>query len=259
MNLRECEKLFTDALRPTSSDGTFLQACDMLVEHGSLPVQQRLLIYRHNISGGYINALASTYVVCEQILGKSCFASFARDYAWNRTHQSGNLNELGKDFPDYLESEISKRKALTDFVYLADMARLEWLVERSMRAGDEEHENIIDASLLANYDPERVYPVVSCSLQLLATEYPVFELWQAHRDSTDTSSVLALDEHAYLCICRDEYDDVIIQNLSDELFYFLLGASQGDSLYSLASRAPSETMQLLQKAMQYGWLTGFKV
>ena len=139
------------------------------------------------------------------------------------------------------------------------MARLEWLIERSMQADDDSNTGIINADEIEAYDPEDIYTVVNNSLQLMATDYPVFELWQAHRESRDVSSVQGLDDRDYLCICRDEHDDVIIRSISDELFNFLLAAINSVSLYSLLSADTAKMLPLLQQAIHEKWIIGFRI
>lgn len=258
MNLREYEVLFTDALHPNASSNVFLNACEMLVEHGSMTAEQRLLVYRHNVSGGYISALASTFVVCEQILGEQCFASFARDYAWNREEQSNDLNELGNGFPAYIEKQMVQREGFEDYAYLADMARLELLIEKSVQASDSDTENIIGANVLENNDPSEVFPVVNKSLNLLSTDYPILTMWKHHKEKKHFSDAVSLNEIEYLCICRDENDDVIIQSIS-QAYYELLFISCDSSLNDLASDSPSEIVGFLQYVIEQGWLLGFRV
>jgi len=257
MNLHECEMLFTNALHPSASDEVFLKACNLLVQQGGMAVEDRLLVYRHNVSGGYISALASTYVVCEKILGKACFAAFARDYAWNRIKQSNDLNKLGEDFPLYLEQQIQQREGFEDYTYLADMARFEWWVERSIQADDSDLSNTLDEQSLQKVSAECVYPIVNSSLYLMESDYPVLALWKKHQENSDGSSVEGLDETAYLCICRDENDDVIMQSISKE-DYKLLHCCQNDSLHGLASQAEQELIGFLETATQQGWLVGFR-
>jgi len=258
MNLHQCEKIFTDALRPGASEEVFSNACSMLVQQGSLPPQQRLLIYRHNISGGFINALSATFVVCRQVLGQACFSTMARDYAWNRVHQSGDLNELGRDFPDYLQAEIDIRIEFVDVAYLADLARLEWFIEQSAQADDSGSVNMIGVNMVEHSETAGLYPVMNPSLRLLATDYPVLEIWQAHRQPGGVSHIQGLDERAYLCVCRDRYDDVIIKLISKELFSFMSAMVEGASLEHLVSIAASEAPQIIHYAMQQEWLQGFK-
>lgn len=257
MNLRDHELLFTNALHPNASNDIFSDACDLLIDQGSLSTEDRLLVYRHNVSGGYISALASTFVVCEKILGKACFAAFARDYAWNKITQTNNLNELGEAFPAHIEYEINHRDGFENYAYLPDMATFEWLVERSIQANDTDLTSVIAAEQLETQDPEHIYPIVNSALFLLMTDYPILQLWKKHKDDDDVTSIAGLDESAYLCVCRDENDDAIIQSINKTHFY-ILEKSQTESLNSLAFSFPTQLTNFLQHSLEQGWLQGFR-
>jgi len=259
MNLHECENLFASALLPTASAVVFSRACEMFVEHGNLSSRERLLIYRHNISGGFINALALTFQVCEEIVGKACFATFARDYAWNNSELSGDLNKISKDFPRYLEYEVNQHPSLTDYAYLSDLAKFEWLIEQSMQACTVHRTDLVDTSKIEEHDPESLNIVINNSLELFSTAYPIFELWNAHKKSQDISLIQSLDEQAYLCICRDESQNIVIRHVNKEHFELLLSIKKDASLYRLLLNDTYKKVQFLQLGIQYGWLLGFRV
>jgi len=259
MNLFECEKLLTDALNPLASKSLFYTARNMLENKGAMKTDERLLVYRHNISGVFIQTLASTFMTCEAILGHACFATYAREYGWSREKKTGDLNAFGEEFPAYILKQVISRHELNGYAYLADLAKLEWLIEKSRLSDDDDHNDLVNETDIVSYDPGTVYPVLTASLQLLKSQYTVFDIWQLHKQSEDRSGVFAIHDMDYLSIHRDSEDDVIIQKIDSTMFNFLTMATKGVSLLELAGDAPVKMMQCMSIAIQRGWCAGFRI
>ena len=253
MNLYECETLISAALHPQADVNVLQQASNLLSTHPRISSESQLLIYRHNISGGFINALSGTFNTCEKILGKQCFATLARDYAWNQPCQHGDLNRLGQDFPDFLQTIVENHEAFVDYSYLADLARLEWLIEKSYQAEDPLCDNLLNESAIETYALETLCPVVNPSVQLLSTDYPIYDIWRMHSHKDSPSQVKGIEKQEHLCLCRDHNDDVIISHISGTLFYILR-----TGMPSVNIENHSDTAGELSHAVYQGWITGFK-
>lgn len=96
----------------------------------------RLAAYHRNVVGNRIAALRSTYPkLVEQltaIRGEAAFAGLAREFALSHDATSGDLNEYGEDFADWLAGSAT---AIT-LPWLPDLARLEWDVQTAWYAVD---------------------------------------------------------------------------------------------------------------------------
>ena len=96
----------------------------------------RLAAYHRNVVGNRIAALRSTYPkVVEQLTangGEEAFAGLARDFALSHDATSGDLNEYGEDFADWL----SGTAAADTLPWLPDLARLEWDAQTAWYAAD---------------------------------------------------------------------------------------------------------------------------
>ncbi len=96
----------------------------------------RLAAYHRNVVGNRIAALRSTYPKLFERVGENggetAFARLARDFALSHDASSGDLNEYGEDFADWLA-----RTAIVDSLpWLPDLARLEWDVQSAWYAAD---------------------------------------------------------------------------------------------------------------------------
>ena len=258
MNLYECETLIAAALHPQADINIFQQATDLVSTNPRISADSQLLIYRHNISGGFINALSGTFRTCEIILGKACFATLARDYAWNQPSQHGDLNKLGQDFPDFLQNLVMNHEAFADYSYLADLARLEWLIEKAYQTQDCVYDNLLNKNALETCALENLCPIVNPSVQLLGTDYPVYDIWRMHTQKDSPSQVKGLEKMDHLCVCRDHNDDVIISHISSTLFQVLHTGQTQKSLQSMGINSHFHAPEELAHAIHQGWIIGFK-
>lgn len=110
--------------------------------------RRRLVVYRRNVFGAMTGALRSTYPVVERIVGDAFFRHAAEAYLRAHPSVSGDLNDFGGAFADFL-AVFAPAGGLP---YLPDVARLEWQVQRLYYAGDHPPG---DLSGLAGLPPER--------------------------------------------------------------------------------------------------------
>ena len=258
MNLHDCETLIGKALHPQADANTLQQAGRLLAPHQHMSPDTQLLVYRHNISGSYINAMTTTFNTCQTIIGEACFGTLVRDYAWNQPAQHADLNRLGEGFPGFLEHVLAEHAEFADYGYLADLARLEWFIEKAYQAEDDVSGELLDEKALDALPPKDIYPVLSRSVHLLSTDYPVYDIWCAHRRENALTAIHGLEARDYLCLCRDKNDDVIISHISKDLFQILLAGHIGQSLLLMTNTAPVRALEQLVQAMQQGLIIGFR-
>lgn len=97
---------------------------------------RRLAAYHRNVVGNWIAALRSTYPRVAAMIdasdGDGAFASLAHTFALTHDSSSGDLNEYGAGFPDWLENTAIAAAS----PWLPDLARLEWDVQAAWYAAD---------------------------------------------------------------------------------------------------------------------------
>jgi hypothetical protein len=127
-SLRETQQAFRDALL---DDDPAAHANLAIVEDG-LSVEARLAIYRHHVLTSLTAVLESTYpVVCRLVDAR--FFAYAADAFIRREPPAGPcLFEYGAGLPEFL----AEFPACRHLAYLADVARLEWAMQRAAHAED---------------------------------------------------------------------------------------------------------------------------
>lgn len=134
----------------------------------------RLQIYRNAILATQVASLVASFPAVERMLGVDCFDGWATRYAaWHGSH-SGNLQNLGDDFADYLEAQSE----LASLRWLGDLARLDWLRQCTIMAADTEalDASSLPAALLAAGD-DPLLDLLPC-VHVIAADFPVLDLWR---------------------------------------------------------------------------------
>jgi hypothetical protein len=145
------------------------------------PRDPGVALYRDNVLAKLHDALAATYPVVRRLVGAAFFGEAARCHALATPSTSGDLNEYGGTFPDFLAAYDPARS----LGYLPDVARLEWAVQESSTAADAA---LLDLTRLASVDPARygelrfrVHPAV----RLVSSGHPVLSIWSANQAGRD--------------------------------------------------------------------------
>ena len=138
--------------------------------------QRGLLAYRVNAAASAERALATAYPTVAALLGTEPFAALARDLWRQRPPERGDLGEWGAALPDF----IADSQSLASEPYLADSARLDWLVHVGSRAADgPDALPALDA--LATQAPDMLRLGLRPGTDLLASAWPVASIWLAHQ------------------------------------------------------------------------------
>lgn len=139
--------------------------------------EQRLALYRGNLTGSWDKTLSSAYPVLRQLVGDEFFTALARAYGRQHPSEDGDLNVFGARFAEFLAGFPH----VADYPYFPDMARLEWAVHRAHYAPNAQ---ALDAAALAAVAPERLEEAhlqLHPACILLASEWDVVSIWQAHQ------------------------------------------------------------------------------
>lgn len=171
-SLRDIQSAFVGAL----FDGQDAWLSQHILAGGMAP-EARLAIYRNNVLHNYGEALRAVYPVVERLVGEAFFQRAARRYARAVPSSSGDIQEYGRDFPEFLAT----LPGAAELGYLPDTARLEWLVHEAFHAAS--HPPLSGESL-AGVPPQR-YPELRFALhpscRLLASAYPVHRIWEVNQ------------------------------------------------------------------------------
>ncbi|MCM2566405.1 MNIO family bufferin maturase [Janthinobacterium kumbetense] len=141
-------------------------------------VPQRFALYRGNMSATWRRTLAHAYPVVLALVGEEFLGGLARAYGRQMPSDSADLNQFGARFADFLATFPH----ISDLPYLPDMARLEWAVHLAHYAPDAQ--GLAPESLAALHpdqlEARRFSLHPACAL--LASDWQVAALWQAHQE-----------------------------------------------------------------------------
>lgn len=152
-------------------------ALTALLSESAEVARRRLAAYRRSIFGNLNAALLATYPVVANIVGLAFFREAARQYLADPPSLSGDLNELGGDFGDFLATY----PYAAELPYLPDTARLEWQVQTVYYAADG---GPADLSALAAAPPEdwgELRFSVAPAHARLDSPWPLADIWRVNQ------------------------------------------------------------------------------
>jgi hypothetical protein len=222
-------------------------------------VLRRLALYRGNVQANAVKALAATYPAIAKIVGDEFFAALCRAYVRATPSTGGDLNQRGAGFAAFVAGFEHAR----DLPYLADMARLEWLLHSAHFAADA---SALDAAALASVPVESqgdlrfaLHPAAAW----LASEHPLARIWQVNQDGfTGDMTVEAAPYRQYLLVSRPAYraEVAVIGAGSFAFLQALADAQRLTDAFSaaLAAEPAFDLAATLAKLHATGVLTAFE-
>jgi hypothetical protein len=159
------------AMRASLVDRNDGPAAGMLADN--VPAE-RLNIYRNTFVSGVTKALRLSFPAIHRLVGKDFFEGAAAVFIARQPPRAAYLDDYGADFPQFL----SFFEPAASLEYLADVARLEWAVNRAIHALDIEPLDLVRLETLAPEDQARVSFVPHPSIGVLRTDYPVDVIWR---------------------------------------------------------------------------------
>jgi len=228
-------------------------------------------IYQTSALANITHSLKLTYPVIEKLVGNDFFRATCKRFIATCWPESGNMDDYGAELADFL-SEFEHAKHLT---YLKDVARLEWAFHLSSLADDAD---VTDWSTLSQVnDILQIQFVVTPSLNLISSTYPIDKIWQLNQDAvkgdvegdSENNGDVSLDsinatedEHCtFLALYRREYKTVILPITLGE-FVLLSGFYQRHTFEKAIVDASEKQADIsidetLKKFIELGIISGF--
>jgi hypothetical protein len=193
----------------------------------------RLAVYRNNVLGSLIDALADTYPVTQQLVGDEFFRAMAAVFVRSAPPRTRILAFYGEAFPGF----IAGFEPAASLPYLADVARLELARVRAFHAADAEpvsNEAVTQALVHAERSGELCL-ALHPSVTVLGSAFAMVSLWAAHQGEGDLA---AIDLHvAEQALVLRQQLDVLVLRLSPGAPEFVLALQQGRPLAEAAAAA----------------------
>ncbi len=135
---------------------------------------ERFNIYRNNILGSFESVLSSIFPITKKIIGDKEFDKLTQKFCQKFYSKSGDLNEFGIEFPQFLKSHETK--------YLKDLAQLELFYHQSYFAKKSEEK--FDLKKFKKLQPEsfsKVKFTLNSSSVLFNSKFAIISIWQKER------------------------------------------------------------------------------
>lgn len=220
--LAELQRDFRRAL--LEEDAAALSA---LIEGGPA----RLAVHRNNLFASLGDVLRDTYPALCRLVDARFFAYAAHEFIRCHPPERPVLAEYGARFADFIAGFPPCR----EFPYLADVARLEWLMHSAAIAEDARP---LAIAALAGVAPEAA-PLLRfalhASLGLIASPWPIDALWRANRRGGEGEVDLA-EGGVRLQVSRSG-EDVVMRPLDASCFAFRRALAGSATLEAAAEAA----------------------
>lgn len=137
-----------------------------------------LLAYQANAHALAERALAAALPTVAALLGDEAFAALARAFWHAEPPQQGDIATWGGGLADFVRHDAQ----LAELPYLADVARLDWLLHVCASSVDDEAAPR-GLDLLGTQDPAALRLALRPGHAVLVSAWPVHTVWAAHRAS----------------------------------------------------------------------------
>jgi hypothetical protein len=183
---------------------------------------QRLAIYRNNIAASLCEALTKTFPVVCRLVGRHYFDHAATAFIRTSPPSEPRLSHYGAGFADFLA------RFCPSLPYLADVSRLEWLINEAIHESAMPSITLAQASLGARSGD--VFLQLQPSVRVFESTWPALAIWQANQPQiADPPELDIVQSEEYLLVHRRQ-DQIVLTRTDAATATFVGLLCQGASL-----------------------------
>ncbi len=197
-----------------------------LLDNGA---QRRLAIYRNNIVASLSDALAKTFPVVCRLVDRRYFDHAATAFIRISPPSEPRLSHYGAGFADFLT------RFCPSLPYLADVARLEWLVNEIVHESRLPSITLAQASLGARSGD--IFLRLQPSIRLFESTWPALEIWQANQPEIADPPALDIVEGEETLLIHRRRDQIVFTRIDAATAAFIALLRQNASLKDAAVSA----------------------
>jgi hypothetical protein len=177
------------------------------IKANGLSTEQRLAIYRNNTRLGLTEVLRDVYPVINTLVGVAFFNRLAQAYLNAHSLQLACLLEFGGQFNEL----IAGFDATQGLAYLPDVALLEWFWHEAYHEADAGQLELTALAMLDPADYDRLGFRLHPSARLLASDYPIAQIWAGNQPDTQADTLIDLQQGGCrLLVYRPEFTAEIL-------------------------------------------------
>ncbi|WP_250656241.1 DNA-binding domain-containing protein [Alkalimarinus coralli] len=257
MSLHDVQRQFMSAMYRTgvAADRFIKPSC-------TLSSNERLAIYRGSVRGGLLQALSDIYPTLNKLLGDNPFEGLCRRYIEETPSQSANIAEYGHRLAEF----VASFKPLSEYPYMADVARLEWAWHQVFNESDSIP---LDLERLGLMSPEqqmalKFHPPKAS--RLIHSHWPIHKIWQNNQphqsDEQSDQTIELIRSDFFLLIWRREYE-MRVDLLEEPQWHFLSSLNQtanfSAAIEVFLEEYPDQNVpELFATAVRHGWVATFE-
>jgi hypothetical protein len=164
-------------------------------------------IHRSSYKNNLKAALSVTYKNVLTLVGERYFSQLVFQFIKFYPSRTGDLNDYGADFPTFLEEHLPHLPAGRSLPYLADVARLDWAIERAQLAKNSRSDALKELLTLSDQSLGAVTMNLNSGFSIVSSEYPLRAMCSLHTAEQGCSldqggEVLAINKVGHELIIR---------------------------------------------------------
>jgi hypothetical protein len=219
--LRELQMRFGAALFEGATEALMPWICS-----DGIDAESRIEIYRNNLRETFNKTLALEFPVTQRLVGVDYFRQLALYFLADYPSRSGDLHHIGQHFPQFLARWFEN----TAYVYMSDVASLEWAYQDSLMGADAAPLNTRD---LLNVAPEACGELrftLHPACRLVRSAYPVVRIWRVNQSETPVTDIIDLASGPDRVLVRHVAEGAEFHRLPPGGFALLAALANGATL-----------------------------
>jgi hypothetical protein len=246
MKLQQLQAQFADALFYRHDN-----IIEQIIEPESVTPIQRIQIYRNSFIMGTTEALAITYKHTLSLVGEEFFNVVSREFIITHPPTDNNIMTYGVNFNVFLNT----LKQLDTMPYIAEMAKLEWLLEQTSNSQiSDQTLDLTKLSLVAENAFNALQFIVPTQVCLFDSKQDVYQLYQMLIN--DAVVETDLNKTCYLALKKHADFRIELISLEKDTFLLLQQLLAGKSLGEII---PQELHEQLPSLLEKSLLNGFTI
>jgi len=178
-------------------------------------------------------ALQASYPVIAALIGDAAFENTAGAYRECVPSSGVKLDDYGEEFSDFLAHHPTTRT----LGYLADLAKLEWAIQRAARSPAAAALDMACIIALPSSELNKLGFVIHPSARIIYSDYPIVQIWEIHQSDYCGDAHLDLRDGHGSWLVINGIEGVEIKTLSEGEFSLLWQLSQGMTLHDAMTQA----------------------
>jgi hypothetical protein len=205
-------------------------------------------VHRTNVLGSLTDVLRQAYPCVSKVVDERFFSYMADAFIRQHPPRNAVLSRYGGNLAEFLGTF----EPCAHLVYLPDLARLEWMLHRAMRAPEFVSLGIENLNWMCEQNPETLFVRLDPSMSFLESRWAVDRIWQSNMRGSEDGVVPQADELCFLEVRRLN-QEVGFRRLSQGHCSFLNSLSQRESLQRSANiafaRDPNFDIETLMRSL----------